>query len=89
MQSAILQMIRGEKGTAESITHGAEYARLSSEILQADAHLRERLQGNKELLALYETVIDLHNQRLCLAVEEGYAEGFRFGGAVTADILKK
>ncbi|MDE7191624.1 MAG: hypothetical protein K2O35_04090 [Clostridia bacterium] len=77
--SAIMQMIRGERGTLESINYSDEYEKAKELSIQAQAEFIKKIEDNPTLRKQYFEMEKAIGVEYTLHLEEIYKEAFYFG----------
>ena len=88
IESAILQMFYGQRGTQDSVRPTEKYAQLENKVLESERALMEKLSAFPELIALHQKYIEDLSELYDEEIEMHYAEGFRFGCLIGLDIMK-
>ena len=83
---AIMQIFHGIRGQQESVSLSEKYKALFNQSCESEKALREKL--SPELLPLLDEALDDIHNAYCEAVDNYYAEGFRFGCLLGFDVMK-
>ncbi len=78
--SAILQMLRGERGQLNNVPYySPDYEEADKILEKAENAIKQRLGDDKELKKLYGEVVDALDGLCLVSSEVFYREGFAFG----------
>lgn len=88
-QSAIMQMLYGERGQRASIKRTKTEEELFDEINRFDSTLRKHLSPVPETLEIYERIHNLKENIIIELTNKYYTEGFKFGLLMGIEIVEK
>ncbi len=88
-KSAIAQMYFRERGTCEDVPTSKEYFRLIDIANKIQEDFLEKLNGDEELIKLYNKNIDALMEAQCEDSDNHFFEGFRFGVLMGLDIANE
>lgn len=84
--SAIMQMIRGERGTLENIKYSDEYENAKELSIQAQSEFIKKLEDYPKLKPLYFEMEKAIGLEYALHLEEVYKEAFSFGLTIGQEV---
>ena len=86
-QSAILQILNGDRGCNDNIRCSPEYSKALDKVVEFEEKLTSKLKLEPDLYKLFEDFNDALRTMHCEEVDDYYLEGFRFGALIGIDIM--
>lgn len=87
--SAIIQMLMGERGNINRLPFGEEYGKALNALVDKIEELKKQLKDSPKLLKLFEEVLDASGLENTIHVEEVFREAFAFGLAMGQEVFDK
>ena len=85
--SAIMQMLLGNRGSHETMTFSDEYRKVLSALVDKQKEFQEKIKDNPELLKAFDEFMDCAWDENALHADECYREGFAFGLAIGQEVF--
>ena len=85
--SAIMQMMMGQRGNMETITYSEEYHNLLSIAVKKQEAFQEKIKDKPELLKAFDEYIEAAERENAVYADESYQEGFAFGLAMGQEVF--
>ena len=88
-KSAIYQMLYGKRGNFECMRTSEQYRKAQHKFVDKYEKFKEQLKKDPKLLAMFDEVMDAHDEENAIYSEDVYKEAFSFGLAMGQEVFSK
>ena len=85
--SAIMQMMMGNRGNMEALKYSKEYRKLLKVAVEKLEAFQEKIKDNPELVKAFDEYVDAFEDENAQYANESYREGFAFGLAIGQEVF--